>query len=109
MNLRLRHEQGARRVRSTVPQAVLEHPSRPSTISLREGPAGRRTGNQGPATKARRRRQRLATVARFAAVGASGIVVNQLILWLWVAGGEGHYLLGAVVATQGSSTTAPRR
>ena len=104
MNLRLRHEQGARRVRSTVPQVVLEHPSRPSTVPLREGPAGRRTGNEGPAIKARTQRQRLATVARFAAVGASGIVVNQLILWLWVAGGEGHYLLGAVVATQGSST-----
>ena len=54
--------------------------------------------------KARTQRQRLMTLARFAAVGASGIVVNQLVLWLWVAGGEGHYLLGAVVATQGSST-----
>jgi dolichol-phosphate mannosyltransferase len=41
---------------------------------------------------------------RFAAVGASGIVVNQLVLWLWVGGADRHYLLGAVVATQGSST-----
>jgi dolichol-phosphate mannosyltransferase len=46
----------------------------------------------------------MATLARFATVGASGIVVNQLVLWLWVAGAEHHYLLGAVVATQGSST-----
>jgi dolichol-phosphate mannosyltransferase len=108
LNLRLRHEQGARRVRSTVPQAVLEHhPSRPSTVSLPEvpeGPAGRRTSTRRPLVKARTQRQRLVTVARFAAVGASGIVVNQLVLWLWVAGGGGHYLLGAVVATQGSST-----
>jgi dolichol-phosphate mannosyltransferase len=43
-------------------------------------------------------------VVRFAAVGASGIVVNQLALWLWVAGAGRHYLLGAVVATQASST-----
>jgi dolichol-phosphate mannosyltransferase len=104
LNLRLRHEQGARRVRSTVPQAVLEHPARPSTIPLPEGPASRPTGTWGPVIKARTQRQRLVTLARFAAVGASGIVVNQLLLWLWVAGGEGHYLLGAVVATQGSST-----
>ena len=104
MNLRLRHEQGARRVRSTVPQVVLEHPTRPSPVPLQKGPAGRRTSSAGAAVKARTQRQRLATLARFTAVGASGIVVNQLILWLWVVGGEQHYLLGAVVATQGSST-----
>jgi dolichol-phosphate mannosyltransferase len=46
----------------------------------------------------------MATAVRFAAVGASGIVVNQLALWLWVAGAGRHYLLGAVVATQASST-----
>lgn len=104
MNLRLRYEHGARRVRSTVPQIIIDHPSRPSTVPLREGPAGRRTGNRGAAAKARTQQQRLVTLVRFAAVGASGIVVNQLLLWLWVAGGEQHYLLGAVVATQGSST-----
>jgi dolichol-phosphate mannosyltransferase len=104
LNLRLRHEQGARRVRSTVSQVVLEHPIRPSAVPLQEGPAGRRAASGGATVKARTQRQRLATLARFAAVGASGIVVNQLILWLWVAGGEQHYLLGAVVATQGSST-----
>ena len=104
LNLRLRHEQGARRVRSTVPQVVPEHPTRPSTVPLQEGPVGSRAANRGATAKARTQRQRLATLARFAAVGASGIVVNQLILWLWVAGGEQHYLLGAVVATQGSST-----
>jgi dolichol-phosphate mannosyltransferase len=46
----------------------------------------------------------MATMVRFATVGLSGILVNQLVLWLWVAGGDHHYLLGAVVATQGSST-----
>ena len=55
------------------------------------------------ADKARTRRRRLDLLLRFAAVGASGIVVNQLILWLWVAGAGRHYLLGAVVATQGST------
>jgi putative flippase GtrA len=103
LNQHLRHEQGARRVRSTFPQAVVEHPSRAATVP-HEGPAGRRGGARGSTARARKQRERLATLARFAAVGATGIVVNQLILWAWVAGAEHHYLLGAVVATQGSST-----
>jgi dolichol-phosphate mannosyltransferase len=78
LNLHVRQRQRPTSVRSTIPRAA----------------------PGGPA----RRRQRLATLARFATVGASGIVVNQLILWLWVAGADHHYLLGAVVATQGSST-----
>jgi putative flippase GtrA len=61
-------------------------------------------GDGKPPVQARTRRQRAASLVRFAAVGASGIIVNQLILWLWVAGADHHYLLGAVVATQGSST-----
>jgi putative flippase GtrA len=32
-----------------------------------------------------------------------GLLVNQVLLWAWVAGAHGHYLLGAVVATQGST------
>jgi len=36
-------------------------------------------------------------------VGAIGLVVNQVLLWAWVAGLHGSYLLGAVVATQGST------
>jgi dolichol-phosphate mannosyltransferase len=103
LNQHLRHEQGARRVRSTFPQAVVEHPSWPATVP-HEGPAGRRGGARGSTARVRKQRERLATLARFAAVGATGIVVNQLILWAWVAGAEHHYLLGAVVATQGSST-----
>jgi putative flippase GtrA len=50
------------------------------------------------------RRRRLATLLRFATVGASGIAINQLLLWLWVGGSGRHYLVGAVVATQGSTT-----
>ena len=46
----------------------------------------------------------MVTLLRFGAVGASGIAVNQLVLWVWVAGAGHHYLLGAVVATQASST-----
>jgi dolichol-phosphate mannosyltransferase len=36
-------------------------------------------------------------------VGAFGLLVNQVLLWAWVAGLHGQYLLGAVVATQGST------
>jgi len=36
-------------------------------------------------------------------VGAIGLLVNQALLWAWVAGLHGHYLLGAVLATQGST------
>jgi dolichol-phosphate mannosyltransferase len=36
-------------------------------------------------------------------VGASGIVVNQLLFWLWVGVAHRHYVIGAVVATQGST------
>jgi protein-S-isoprenylcysteine O-methyltransferase Ste14/putative flippase GtrA len=42
-------------------------------------------------------------LVRFAGVGASGIVVNQLLFWLWVGVAHRHYVLGAVVATQGST------
>jgi dolichol-phosphate mannosyltransferase len=36
-------------------------------------------------------------------VGASGVVVNQLLFWLWVGVAHRHYIIGAVVATQGST------
>ena len=94
MNQHLRDEQGERRVRSTFPRAVLEHPTRPAT--------SRQAGARTP-TRADARRRRMATLLRFGAAGASGIAVNQLVLWAWVAGAGHHYLLGAVVATQASS------
>jgi len=46
---------------------------------------------------------RLLTACRFGLVGAFGLLVNQVLLWAWVAGLHGQYLLGAVVATQGST------
>jgi dolichol-phosphate mannosyltransferase len=41
---------------------------------------------------------------RFALVGATGIAVNQLVLWLGVELAGLHYALAAVVATQCSTT-----
>ena len=46
---------------------------------------------------------RLFTASRFAAVGASGLVVNQVLLWLIVDFGHLNYLVGAGLATQGST------
>ena len=43
-------------------------------------------------------------VSRFALVGVSGLVVNQGLLWLAVAAGHVHYVAGAILATQGSTT-----
>jgi dolichol-phosphate mannosyltransferase len=58
----------------------------------------------GPAPSARAGAvAKLLTVGRFGLVGLSGLVVNQLLLWLWVTRVGGHYLVGAVVATQGST------
>jgi len=58
----------------------------------------------GPARSSRARGGgKLLTIARFGLVGLSGLVVNQLLLWLWVTRVGGHYLVGAVVATQGST------
>jgi dolichol-phosphate mannosyltransferase len=45
---------------------------------------------------------RLAT--RFAVVGASGLVINQAVLWSAVAIGHLNYVVGAILATQGSTT-----
>lgn len=40
---------------------------------------------------------------RFGVVGAAGLAVNQALLWLLVDGGNLNYLLGAAVASQGST------
>jgi dolichol-phosphate mannosyltransferase len=61
--------------------------------------AGRR---QRPRSAAAGRRPLLAS--KFAIVGASGLVVNQVLLWAAVAIGHLHYVLGAILATQGSTT-----
>jgi len=66
----------------------------PVLVATYDGPA--RSSRAGAAGK-------LLTIARFGLVGLSGLVVNQLLLWLWVTRVGGHYLVGAVVATQGST------
>lgn len=54
----------------------------------------------------KRNRTRTGTAARlvrFGLVGLSGLVVNQLVLWIATAGIGFHYLVSAVVATQFST------
>ena len=43
------------------------------------------------------------TALAFALVGAYGIIVNQVLLWILVSIGGVNYLAGAVIATQGST------
>jgi dolichol-phosphate mannosyltransferase len=43
-------------------------------------------------------------LSRFALVGLSGLVVNQLLLWSAVSFGHINYVVGAIAATQGSTT-----
>jgi dolichol-phosphate mannosyltransferase len=47
---------------------------------------------------------RALAIGRFAMVGASGLIVNQVLLWSLVSIGHLHYLLAAVLATQGSTS-----
>jgi dolichol-phosphate mannosyltransferase len=104
LNQHVRQEHNPRPVRSSYGADVLDSGGE-AIVELPSGVRADRSGRRsGRAAQARGQRRRIATMVRFASVGVSGILVNQLILWLWVAGGEHHYLLGAVVATQGSST-----
>jgi dolichol-phosphate mannosyltransferase len=48
-------------------------------------------------------RRVLPTACRFGLVGVSGLLVNEALLWAWVTAVRGHYLVGAIVATQGST------
>jgi putative flippase GtrA len=48
--------------------------------------------------------QRLRVGGKFITVGAAGLLINQVILWALVDGFHLNYLLGAVIATQGSTT-----
>jgi dolichol-phosphate mannosyltransferase len=47
---------------------------------------------------------RRAHLSRFTAVGIAGLAVNQGLLWLLVSEGQLWYLLGAALATVGSTT-----
>lgn len=64
--------------------------------------AGGRTATIGGSTWAGIDRVR--TIMGFALVGASGIIVNQALLWGQVRFLGVNYLVAAVVATQGSTT-----
>lgn len=48
--------------------------------------------------------QRFNTMVAFGLVGASGIIVNQALLWALVTFGGINYVVGAIIATQGSTT-----
>ena len=43
-------------------------------------------------------------LSRFAAVGVSGLIINLALLWASVTIGHVNYVVGAIVATQGSTT-----
>jgi putative flippase GtrA len=48
--------------------------------------------------------KRMAHFSRFTAVGAAGLAVNQALLWVLVSDAGLQYLLGAALATMGSTT-----
>ena len=57
-----------------------------------------------PLSESDRRWGRATTVIGFALVGASGVIVNQLLLWSLVSFIGVQYLVAAILATQGSTT-----
>jgi GtrA-like protein len=57
-----------------------------------------------PASVSGIRPPRFLVMGQFALVGASGLVVNQILLWLLVSRGHLHYLVAAILATQESTT-----
>jgi dolichol-phosphate mannosyltransferase len=67
---------------------------------------GELTGLPGDRQRIRAKAPRLRPLllSRFAAVGVSGLVVNLVLLWAAVTVGHINYVLGAVLATQGSTT-----
>src|SRR5919198_1224268 len=86
----------------------------PCPLLVRESHSGRKergarsagAARAGPPSSTTRPvgwKARLLTACRFGLVGASGLLVNEGLLWAWVTAVHGHYLVGAVVATQGST------
>jgi dolichol-phosphate mannosyltransferase len=75
---------------------------RPSTRLL----LGELTGLPGDRQRIRSKPSKLRPLllSRFAAVGVSGLVVNLALLWASVTVGHINYVVGAIVATQGSTT-----
>ena len=78
-------------------------PDRPSARLLLGGLTGvRPQERQRP--RSRPAALRGVLLIRFALVGLSGLVVNQLLLWSAVSLGHLNYVVGAIAATQGSTT-----
>ncbi len=89
------------------PRRAIRHPgSAPTRVARgeRHPPATRQGTRAHRSLKALLGRPSSIAMGRFAVVGASGLVVNQVFLWAGVAGLHLHYLVGAIVATQGSTT-----
>jgi dolichol-phosphate mannosyltransferase len=72
----------------------LRHVSRLRFLVLRRQVARASTDRAG----------RLRRLVIFGLVGASGIAVNTLVLWLLSVAGNQHYLIAAVLATEASTT-----
>ena len=89
------------------PYGAMRHPGSAPTLVAgdQRNPAPTRQGTFAHRSlKALLGRSWSIAIGRFAVVGASGLVVNQVLLWAGVAGLHLHYLVGAIVATQGSTT-----
>jgi dolichol-phosphate mannosyltransferase len=89
------------------PRREIRHPGSAPTLVAggeRLPPAAGQGTRAHRSLKALLGRSSSIAMRRFAVVGASGLVVNQVLLWAGVAGLHLHYLLGAIVATQGSTT-----
>jgi dolichol-phosphate mannosyltransferase len=74
----------------------------PAGVSGNGAPAHSGNGS-GPHPSGGRRAGRIRRLLRFAAVGVSGLLVNQLALWAATDGFGVHYLLSAILATQFST------
>jgi dolichol-phosphate mannosyltransferase len=89
------------------PRRAIRHPGLAPTLVAggeRHPPVTRQGTRAHRSLKALLGRSSSIAIGRFAVVGASGLVVNQVLLWAGVAGLQLHYLVGAIVATQGSTT-----
>jgi len=110
----LRDQASPRSLRSLVarpaPLRVVQLPesvrARLDVVDVRDGAPARLRAETRAELQQRTRRRRLAALARavgFAAVGATGLVVNSLALWVFVDALQWNVLLGATLATQVST------
>jgi len=81
------------------PEALL-----PASLPLQDLTQTLADGNQPlQGLRARLVPLRSLVIGKFALVGATGLLVNQALLWSMVSVGHLHYLVGAILATQGST------